>query len=119
MPNWQVHIGSMSRAPQARSQTVRLALLAQLRGGELGAVTALELSGRVGIPERDVAEHLEHLSRSLRQSGERLRIEPAECLGCGFVFRKRDRLTRPGACPSCRGTRIESPRFWIEAPEAE
>lgn len=92
--------------------TVRAALLVQLRGGP---ITALELSARVGIPERDVAGHLEHLARSLRKADERLQTEPATCLGCGFVFRKRERLTRPGACPTCRGTRIEAPRFWIDS----
>lgn len=93
--------------------TVRAALLAQLRGGP---ITALELSARVGIPERDVAGHLEHIARSLRTGAERMHTEPASCLDCGFVFRKRERLTRPGACPTCRGTHIEAPRFWIEAP---
>lgn len=97
---------------QPRSLTLRAALLTQLREGPL---TARELSARVGIPEREVAEHLEHIERSLRKADERLQIEPPACLGCGFVFRKRERLTRPGACPSCRSTRIAAPRFAIES----
>lgn len=97
---------------QERSQTVRAALLAQLREG---AVTARELSARVGIPEREVTGHLEHIERSLRKVNERLQIEPPACLSCGFVFRKRERLTRPGSCPSCRSTHIEAPRFRVES----
>lgn len=96
---------------QERSLTVRAALLAQLRGDSL---TARELSARVGIPEREVTGHLKHIERSLRKVNERLHIDPPSCLSCGFVFRKRERLTRPGACPSCRSTHIESPRFRIE-----
>lgn len=98
--------------------TVRAALLAELRHGP---ITARELSARVRIPERDVAEHLEHIERSLHKARgkEPLRTEPPSCLDCGFVFRKRERLTRPGACPKCRGTHIEPPRFFIPSPDAD
>lgn len=102
----------MAGAPRDREVTVRAALLTELRGGP---VTARELSARVHIPERDVAEHLEHIDRSLHHGPESLHTDPPECLDCGFVFRKRERLTRPGACPKCRGTHIEPPRFWIES----
>ena len=79
-----------------------------------GPFSARELSARVGISEKEVAGHLEHLARSLRQSGERLRVEPAECLACGFVFKERARLTKPSKCPRCRGQRLESSRFFID-----
>jgi predicted Zn-ribbon and HTH transcriptional regulator len=75
--------------------------------------TALELSALVHVPERDVAAHLEHLARSLRRGDERLRVEPARCLGCGHVFRERGKLTRPGACPRCRSGHIAAPAFEI------
>jgi predicted Zn-ribbon and HTH transcriptional regulator len=98
------------RPPAERSITVREALLRQLREG---LHTAHELSGLVGIPEKQVAEHLAHISRSLRRTAERLRVEPAQCLGCGFVFRKRARLDRPSACPLCRAQHIRLPRFAV------
>jgi len=81
-----------------------------------GAATARDLSREVGIPERDVAHHIEHLERSLRRTGERLAIEPAACLECGFEFarRERHRFTRPGRCPACHGRRISLPAFRIE-----
>ena len=97
-----------SPTPAARTATIRAALAAELRGPEL---TARELSERVGVPEREVAGHLQHLERSARASGEKLAVAPPRCLGCGFVFESRDRLTRPGRCPSCRATRISPPRF--------
>lgn len=102
----------MASIPQERSVTVRQALLEALRGGP---ITARELSARVGISEREVASHLEHIERSLKHGAERLGTQPPECLSCGFVFRQRERLTRPGACPKCRGTHLEAPRFWIES----
>jgi predicted Zn-ribbon and HTH transcriptional regulator len=89
---------------------VRAALRDALRAGPL---TARELSARVGVPEKQVAGHLEHLGRSLKAAGERLKIEPARCLDCGFVFRKRDRLSRPSRCPVCRSEHLDAPRFAI------
>jgi len=67
----------------------------------------------VGVPEKQVAGHLEHLGRSLKAAGERLRVEPAQCLECRFVFRKRARLSRPSRCPVCRSERLDAPRFAI------
>ncbi len=82
-----------------------------------GPATARELSAVSGIREKDVAEHLAHLARSLPHRGERLVVEPAACLACGYRFSDRTRLTRPGACPSCRSTRIDPPVFRVERVE--
>lgn len=76
-----------------------------------GAMTARELSQAARVSERDVASHLEHLTRSRGAQGERVEVIPAACVGCGYVFRDRARLTAPGACPECRATRITAPRF--------
>ncbi len=97
-----------SASVSERQATVRAALREALRAGPL---TARELSGKVGIPEKQVAGHLEHLGRSLKAAGGRLHVEPPRCLDCGFVFRKRDRLSRPSRCPVCRGERVDAPRF--------
>ncbi|HLL00613.1 MAG TPA: transcriptional regulator [Myxococcaceae bacterium] len=106
----------MSRpGPQARATTVRAALEAALAEAPEAGLTARELSGAVGIPEKDVAEHLLHLDKSLKALGGRLEVLPAECLACGFVFRDRKRFTRPGACPQCRATRIDAPAFRLGA----
>jgi predicted Zn-ribbon and HTH transcriptional regulator len=65
----------------------------------------------VGIPEKDVYPHLEHIQQTFRHEKKRLDIIPSVCKGCGFVFRKRTRLTKPGKCPVCRGSAIEEPRY--------
>jgi predicted Zn-ribbon and HTH transcriptional regulator len=103
---------SGERGPAARGETVRESLRRALRGAP---ATAHDLSALAGIREKDVAEHLAHLARSLPHTGERLAISPASCIACGYRFSDRGRLTRPGACPSCRSTRIDPPLFWIEA----
>ena len=101
-----------STTPPERSVTPRAELRRALADGPL---TARELSARVGVSEKEIAGHLEHLVRSLRRSGERLRVEPASCLACGFRFRKRDRFGKPSGCPVCRGRHLDPPRFLIVA----
>jgi predicted Zn-ribbon and HTH transcriptional regulator len=98
-----------------RIRTVREAIRAELLQG---AATAREISERVSIPEKDVAGHLEHLEKSLRARGERLVVQPASCIACGYAFVRRARLSRPGSCPECRATRIDPPAFRIEAAGA-
>lgn len=75
--------------------------------------TALEISGALGISEKEVADHLSHLRKSAVAKGLKLLIEPAECLSCGFRFAKREKLGTPGRCPVCRSERIEPPRFGL------
>jgi predicted Zn-ribbon and HTH transcriptional regulator len=98
----------MKHDPPARGESIRRALLAEL---ERGPASAHELSGAVGIPERDVAQHLQHLARTAKARGETLLVEPARCEGCGFKFEKRERFTKPGRCPACRGSHLVAPRF--------
>ena len=94
-----------------RTRTVREAIREELLRG---AATARELSERVSIREKDVADHLAHLEKSLRARGERLIVDPATCIACGYAFTRRSRLTRPGSCPACGSTRIDPPAFRIE-----
>jgi predicted Zn-ribbon and HTH transcriptional regulator len=98
------------REPIERRETVRQSILHALEQEEL---TAADIAQRLGLREREVVGHLEHLVRSLLHVGQCLTVAPAECRSCGFVFRKRERLGRPSACPQCRSERIEPPRFRV------
>ncbi len=95
--------------PAERSETVRRAIRTFLQEGP--PATAREISGAVHIPEKEVFGHLAHLERSLQREGRKLAVVPAECRSCGFVFRKRERLRKPGRCPVCRGTSVSEPLF--------
>ena len=79
-----------------------------------GPHTAKEISLAARLPEKDVEIHLERLRKSLHAEGRRLVQVPAECRGCGFVFRKRDRLKAPGRCPVCKGESISDPSYRVE-----
>jgi len=80
---------------------------------EEGPHTAKEISSAVHRSEKEVENHLEHLRKSLRSEGRRMGQVPAECRGCGFVFRKRDRLKAPSRCPVCKGEAISDPSFRV------
>jgi predicted Zn-ribbon and HTH transcriptional regulator len=101
--------------PEARAETLRQAILEELRRG---ALSARDLAARLGLREREVTPHLEHLERSLRARGERFTVLPASCLGCGYEFEDRRALSKPSRCPRCRGERIAWPRFRVEAGPA-
>lgn len=98
-------------APRSATETPRQAIRRLLAAG---AHTAYELSALVGLREKDVAPHVEHLARSLRHGDEQLEVDPARCLDCGYAFRDRRKLARPSACPKCRGQHLAAPTFRIE-----
>jgi len=99
------------RPPVAAQDTIRHELLAEL---EEGPLSARDISGRIGISEKDVYYHLEHVRTTLQRLGRRLTVQPAECVKCGFVFEKRGRLKKPGKCPVCRSEYIRAPFFSLE-----
>ena len=74
-----------------------------------------ELRREMDVPARRLEEDLRHVERSLRRGSERLRIDPAACRACGFVFKERvsKHLHAPSRCPHCRSERISEPRFRI------
>ena len=78
------------------------------------ALDARELSQEVGIKEKEVYEHLTHISRSLEAKGKKIKIHASECLKCGYVFKDRQRFTRPGRCPKCRQSHLTNPSFAIK-----
>jgi transcriptional regulator len=93
-----------------RGATLRRGIVSLLEGR---ALTARELSAKLGISEKEVCEHLRHVQRAAHSGGFRFDVVPAACRACGFTFRKRDRLTSPGKCPVCRGESIADPSFSI------
>jgi predicted Zn-ribbon and HTH transcriptional regulator len=95
--------------PPERSETIRQGIISILDGRPH---SAKEISAAVMISEREVYGHLEHILRSYRRD-HTLKIEPAQCKKCGFTFRKREKLKKPGKCPVCRGESIMEPLFSI------
>jgi predicted Zn-ribbon and HTH transcriptional regulator len=63
------------------------------------------IARELGLKRGDVDDDFRHLIRSARAAGHIVNIEPARCRGCGFAFGE-EKLSKPGKCPVCRGTRI-------------
>ena len=90
------------------SLTLRQTMIHLLEREEL---SAYDLAGALLLTPREVEEHLPHLGKSLKN---RLKINPALCRHCGYVFRDRQRLDAPGRCPRCRQELVECPWFRVQ-----
>lgn len=100
----------MSDEPPSRAQTARKALEDVLHEG---FASVKQLSGRTGLSEKQVREHLEHIARSLARRGGELEREAPRCMKCEHRFDDRERMSTPSRCPECRSERIAPPRFRI------
>ena len=90
----------------------RLTIRRQLRDVLAEPRTASSLARELGLRRGDVEEDLRHVIRSARSAGEHVTIAPARCKQCGFLFDD-EKLSKPGKCPECRGTRIFEPLISI------
>jgi len=102
--------------PEERYETLRRRIVTLLKEGPL---SGKELSGWLRVPEKDIYDHLEHIRKTMNKGPYRLVVVPARCEKCGFVFRKRGRLKKPGKCPLCRSEALEEPLFSVESTEKQ
>jgi transcriptional regulator len=75
-----------------------------------GEYSAKDISKILGIMEKEVYEHLAHVEKS-SLSKKSIISDPARCLDCGFVFKKRTRFSAPSRCPVCRSESITTPLY--------
>lgn len=61
--------------------------------------------------------HLEHVSKSIEATDERLLVAPPTCRDCGFDDFD-DLLNRPSRCPACKSESVDEPTFTIEPADA-
>jgi predicted Zn-ribbon and HTH transcriptional regulator len=88
-----------------KPQTLRKEIAKAL---EEGPMDLREISQLFRIREKEVLDHLQHISKSFH-----LKIDPAVCQRCGFSFKKRERLNTPSRCPICKAESISPPRFQV------
>ncbi len=63
----------------------------------------------LGISQKRIEENLEHIRLSYK---DKFQVHPAICAKCDFEFTNQ-RYTKPGKCPQCRSTWVDSPRVEI------
>ncbi len=97
--------------PVDRVETVRKEIISVLRGQ---ALSAREISGEIHISEKEALNNLQYIQKTLIKEKIHLKIIPAECRKCGFIFKKRERFKKPGKCPICRGEMIKEPLFSVK-----
>ena len=68
----------------------------------------------LGISEKDIPEHIQHVAKTLRSRGGRLKVVPPECIQCGYTFDERHKLSQPSRCPTCKSERIHPPQFALD-----
>ncbi len=90
--------------------TIRQQMIDLLSQGEYGAK---ELSQMLGIREKEVYEHLPHVSRSVASLKHQLKVVPSRCLICGRVFSNRKRFNKPSRCYNCKSERITETRYQV------
>jgi transcriptional regulator len=71
------------------------------------------IAHELGLKRDEIEEDMRHMIRSARAAGHQVIVDPARCRKCGFVFGE-DKLSKPGKCPSCRGTWIYEARIRVE-----
>jgi predicted Zn-ribbon and HTH transcriptional regulator len=72
------------------------------------------IAREMGLHRRDAEDDLRHALRSAVAAGHKVEVIPARCKSCGFVFDD-GRLTKPGRCPSCKGSRLFEPLIQLRA----
>jgi predicted Zn-ribbon and HTH transcriptional regulator len=70
------------------------------------------LARELGLTRGDIEDDLRHAIRSARSQGHAVEVIPARCKACDFVFSD-EKLTKPGRCPACKGTRLYEPMIHV------
>jgi predicted Zn-ribbon and HTH transcriptional regulator len=66
----------------------------------------------MGMSRGDMEADLRHALRSAKAAGHAVEVLPARCKACGFEF-DAGKLSKPGRCPSCKGTRLFEPMIRV------
>ena len=104
----------MERGPVPRDETIRRQIIEHLKDGEF---SARQLSGDLGVQEKEIYDHLEHIRRTMHRGDQMLVMIPPECRKCGFIFVKLERFRRPGKCPRCKEESVHEPLFTVKQRE--
>jgi predicted Zn-ribbon and HTH transcriptional regulator len=70
------------------------------------------LARELGLTRSEIEEDLRHALRSAKAAGYEIGVVPARCRSCGFTCDE-EKLSKPGKCPACRGTRLYEPQISI------
>ena len=75
-----------------RMETIRQQVIRILQDGFFDV---RQLSQELGIMEKEVYNHLEHIQLTLKSLNKKLVIKQASCLSCNYVFKDRKKQPLP------------------------
>ena len=72
-----------------------------------------ELARELQIEDKKVIIlYLKKIEKIAKRKGWKLKIQPARCKKCGYVFK--EEIKMPSRCPRCKSYWIEEPRFFLK-----
>ena len=77
-----------------------------------GPISPQNIANKLGITMKELMEEMPHVKKTLHPI--KIKVIPAFCKKCGFVFKERSRLKPPTKCPSCRSEWIEKGKFSLD-----
>ncbi len=79
---------------------------------EKSPMSISQLANMYKMKVEELLEDFPHIKKTIHP--KQLKIIPAVCKDCRFVFKERTKLKAPSKCPKCRSEWIEEPLFKIE-----
>jgi len=76
--------------------------------------TISSIAHELKLTREDVEDHVKHLLKTAKAEDQAVNVEPARCRSCSYVFDE-TKLTKPGKCPKCKGTRLYEPLIQIKS----
>ena len=74
--------------------------------------SAQQLANYFQTTLNEILEDLEHIGKSIKP--RKLKIYPAYCKSCNFIFMEREKVSKPSKCPRCKSEWIEAQMFGIQ-----
>lgn len=78
-------------------------------------MTLQELADFTKASVKTIAMDLDSVRKTIKYDNKRIEVNPASCIGCGYVFLGRGRVSDPHKCPECHSERINKQKFRIAA----
>ena len=67
--------------------------------------SAYALANYFRLEAAEIFDDLEHIKLSIRP--RKIKVIPAVCKTCGFVFKERTKMKAPSKCPKCKSEYIQ------------
>ncbi|MBS3114348.1 transcriptional regulator [Candidatus Woesearchaeota archaeon] len=74
--------------------------------------SAQQLANYFQTTLKEIIGDLEHIGKSIKP--KKLKVEPAYCKSCNFIFKERSKVSKPSKCPRCKSEWIEAQMFSIQ-----